>query len=630
MEKKEKNETPCQTQQENINANNKNNNKLYKDFDTNADLTNNNDKDEIDNPQKEKIIQTISKEYKIPLDTIREIYNIGIIELQNENKESEYISKIKEKCKVSDDDAEDIMDIISTNARNPDAIENYKQNRELEIHTSDVIFTITYVKNQYHIQLMEDGKKLGMNYSAKKSLLTSHPQRDKDIIKLIQDLLNIDREKAKQSVAELNRKISKEYFKAVDELKTNYEKYIETIEDGDEDDENEPEAWENEDIIDKANDILNNGNPYEFIQKSTAKHHAGDEDLIKMLIIARSNQSIRNSNGLQPTINGDSGSGKSHATFTFIKHIPKKYVIEGSFSDKSFFYLGLKPPMVIVSDDTEISNSMENTLKRAMSNFQEKTEHYTVNTDRESEKLILPERSLFLLNSVEMKGGDELQNRQTSFAADNSKKQDESVFNIQQRKAMLGEIPDLADDENVLICRAMFDIYAKNLDIVVIPFADKIKWNDKKNRRNFDMFLDMVKGFTMLNFRQRKKNNSGYYIATIEDFREAEKIYHKIAVSQTTKLTKAEIKMANRISINGNAGITVNELTKSLKISDTMVRKRLNTLFEKTQIYEEEGSKGTHNENTSHYVKYKKYYLPNFNPNNIGKIVYLEGDNVDG
>lgn len=44
---------------------------------------------------------------------------------------------------------------------------------------------------------------------------------------------------------------------------------------------------------------------------------------------------------------------------------------------------------------------------------------------------------------------------------------------------------------------------AARLFTVKIPFAERIEWLDKANRRNLPLFLDMVKGYAVLNFKQR-------------------------------------------------------------------------------------------------------------------------------
>ena len=62
-----------------------------------------------------------------------------------------------------------------------------------------------------------------------------------------------------------------------------------------------------------------------------------------------------------------------------------------------------------------------------------------------------------------------------------------------------------------------------------MPFASRIKWHDVENRRNFNMFLDMVRGFTTLRAYQRERDDEGNIITTVEDFRDAQTHHGKCA-----------------------------------------------------------------------------------------------------
>ena len=292
--------------------------------------------------------------------------------------------------------------------------------------------------------------------------------------------------------------------------------------------------------------------------------------------------------------------------------------------------MDLKDGMFIICDDVNISPDIETTLKQAMTNFQDDTVHFTVNTDREGKKLIIPKRAMINLTSVDSQGGNELQNRQMSYTVDESRQQDEAVFDMQNDKAMTGENPELKNTEELLICQAMFDIWATNIITVVIPFADKIIWNNKENRRNYDMFLDIIKGFTMCNFMKRKKNDKGYYVATLDDYYAAETLYNKVSKTMGMKLTEAEIKMAKVLATKfGSKGATSKDIQEAMGLSRTIVEKRLKILEEKIpQMYSEKCNEGTSTEdgagNRSSYSRYiTNYYLPAFNGNAYGKVVSL-------
>ncbi|HQB07513.1 MAG TPA: hypothetical protein PK712_06615, partial [Rectinema sp.] len=67
-----------------------------------------------------------------------------------------------------------------------------------------------------------------------------------------------------------------------------------------------------EDPIIKAEalDILKNGDPVEYILNVYSRLHVGDIQIGKVLLLSIANQSVLNSEGLQPKLSGASGKGK--------------------------------------------------------------------------------------------------------------------------------------------------------------------------------------------------------------------------------------------------------------------------------------------------------------------------------
>jgi len=120
-------------------------------------------------------------------------------------------------------------------------------------------------------------------------------------------------------------------------------------------------------IVDRANEILDKGDPVQFIFNTHQQLHVGDEAISRTLIVSIGCQSASNTGGIHPKLDGASGKGKSHSEKTMAHMIPKEYKIVGSFSDKSLFYNSdLKAGTVIYSDDIDISNDLTTTIKRAM------------------------------------------------------------------------------------------------------------------------------------------------------------------------------------------------------------------------------------------------------------------------
>ena len=57
----------------------------------------------------------------------------------------------------------------------------------------------------------------------------------------------------------------------------------------------------------KARDILRNGDPVEHILSIYSRLHVGDVQIGKVLLLSIANQSVLNSEGLQPKLSGASG-----------------------------------------------------------------------------------------------------------------------------------------------------------------------------------------------------------------------------------------------------------------------------------------------------------------------------------
>jgi hypothetical protein len=129
-----------------------------------------------------------------------------------------------------------------------------------------------------------------------------------------------------------------------------------------------------------AIEILKYGDPVDYIMKVYNRLHIGDTAIGKILLLSLACQSELNSEGLQPKLSGESGKGKTHATKAMFHLIPDVgYKLEGSLSAKSLFYQpDLKASTIVFSDDVRINSDQEDTLKRAMTNFQQKTTHITV------------------------------------------------------------------------------------------------------------------------------------------------------------------------------------------------------------------------------------------------------------
>jgi hypothetical protein len=231
------------------------------------------------------------------------------------------------------------------------------------------------------------------------------------------------------------------------------------------------------------------------------------------------------------------------------------YKLAGSLSAKSmYYYPDLKPGTVIFSDDIRINADLEDTLKRAMANFQQVTMHRVITREGYKE-LEIPERIAWWLTSVDSPFSDELLNRLFGLDVDDSVDQDEAVTKQQLERAKYGDVA-LPEDDDVKVCRAIIHEVKKKLFKVIIPYSDLIDWKGAGDRRNLPRFLDLIRGFAALRFMQRIEFSDNEILASLKDFEDAKALYEQGKVGLSTKLTKAELKLVtwmvgkDRLSIN--------------------------------------------------------------------------------
>ena len=297
-------------------------------------------------------------------------------------------------------------------------------------------------------------------------------------------------------------------------------------------------------VISDVDFIMECGDPIKYIMDVFNSYHVGDRQLGTVMLLSVANQSILNSEGIQPKLSGASGKGKTHAAKTMFALLPEGRKIEGSLSAKSLFYSpDLEEGTTVFSDDVRIGADLDDTLKRAMSNFQSPTTHRTLNGNREYEELSIPSRICWWMTSVNSDYSDELINRLYDGSVDDSTDTDKAVTEQQLSDAVTGHhsFPDIEDIE-VRVCREIIRRIRKELFRVNIPFAERIIWNGSNDRRNLPRFLDLIKGFAVMRHRQRKEVSDNIYLADIQDYRDAVALMTSNEESLSTKLTGAELR----------------------------------------------------------------------------------------
>lgn len=315
--------------------------------------------------------------------------------------------------------------------------------------------------------------------------------------------------------------------------------------------------------------ILQEGDPVKYILDTVSQFHTGDVATEEGLLISIAGQSCLNTAGIQIAVNGESGSGKSHAVKIHLHLVPAKYKRVTSLSAKAAYYMGLKPGTIIFSDDTSPSEDMEEVIKRATTNYQEYTTHTTVK-DQRGMNFVIPPRINWYLTSVDTEVSEQLLNRQLTFNTIDTIAQKEAIYNMQQQEAMSGELNILVVNHEILVCRRIYDIIRSRMFKVKVPYAMDIELSDKSNSRTFPLFLDMIKGYAIVFHAQRETDPDGYLLANIEDFERAKRLFESQTDGIISKLNDKERLIIEFIATHPH--VNINTIAKATKLSYGTVR----------------------------------------------------------
>lgn len=321
-------------------------------------------------------------------------------------------------------------------------------------------------------------------------------------------------------------------------------------------------------ILEMANMLLDEGDPFNFIFDTWNETHIGDKRIGQTSLMSVASSYIKNTKGVHVKPSGNSGEGKSDALNTMLHLLPPGKYITGSLSSKSLFYDDdLKAGCIICNDDQKLNEDLVDTLKQSTSKYQEVTYHRTVKKQERS-IFSIPERVTFWLAGVDGFDDDQMGNRFINVDVDETPEQDLAVYKKQVDEEYILTNDDEVTDQ-VLVCREIFNLISKNTYNVKIPFTDSIKWFNKDNRRNFPMFKDMIRAIALFKHRQGR-TFGGVVLATVDDYKEAKEIYQQLSENNATNLTDNELKVMEYLQLIGEAEIK--DIAKAMDCSVTTAR----------------------------------------------------------
>ncbi len=321
--------------------------------------------------------------------------------------------------------------------------------------------------------------------------------------------------------------------------------------------------------------VLAIGDPIDYILTTVEKMHVGDKNTQEGICISIAGQSCSNTDGIQISINGKSGTGKSNAVKKHLHLVPARYKRVTNVSSKALYYMDLRPGMDLFFDDKDPDPALEEIFKRCTTNYQEYTVYNTVK-EQGRLQLLIPPRINWYFTSVESHVTTQMLNRQLLFDSDTSTEQDQNVFELQKKNAKIGK-SSIEVNVQVLICRRIYTHIKEQLFRVKIPFADLIELKMINDRRVFPLLLDIIKGYAIFKYQQRSVDEDGCLIADLEDFDRAKRLFEAKAESVITHLNENERKIIRYIITHQSAiGCTYDEIVNGTEIPYKTVQRIVN------------------------------------------------------
>lgn len=297
----------------------------------------------------------------------------------------------------------------------------------------------------------------------------------------------------------------------------------------------------------EALEVLEHGNPIEYMLDIFRNDHIGDELLALSYIACIGASLCSNTQGLHPGTTGKSGTGKTHSMQAIIDQIPEECVFQGSFSDKAWFYSNMQPGTIFFLDDAaNLQDQHIDIIKQATSNYQEGFSRITTDVQKKTTyKVNIPKRPIFFVNSVDGEYDFQFLNRQLNLTVD--EKHYAQIFEDQRNKAKTGNTGFIAGKEKFVIREMWRILYQRSLVKPRIPFIEEIEWHNMENSRNYPMFRDTVFSFAAINQFQRKQDAEGCLLANHQDAKLAMQIWNKISKEQVSKLNQKEMRVMQKI-----------------------------------------------------------------------------------
>jgi len=333
----------------------------------------------------------------------------------------------------------------------------------------------------------------------------------------------------------------------------------------------------------KAMEILKNGSPLEYVAAAVDKSHKGDAELKYLYYLSGLMLGVK-SDLIHISAVGTSGKGKSDLSHRVgCCYPPHMYHYLQDLSPKSIQFAveagKLKGKSIVIVDEAEVAKEGIPTL-RALTSSETgaKARNYWTVKDMEFLDIRLDGKIVVWLNSVDPVDDPQLNNRFIMANVDESKELDKLVHEHQKKRYGYGKEGEELLEEFKII-RAMSEILLEGEDNVVIPYIEQVVWGGAQNRRNFPIFLLLVKACTKVHMFQRETTSKGDVLATREDFDIARAIWESVIKTQATKVDNKCIEIMDYLPPSEDAAKTRAEITQALGIPTGTLRDKVDGIL---------------------------------------------------
>jgi DNA-binding Lrp family transcriptional regulator len=248
----------------------------------------------------------------------------------------------------------------------------------------------------------------------------------------------------------------------------------------------------------------------------------GEEHNVKILYLALTSRIL--DNPVSIAIKGTSSSGKSFILKKVLSIFPKTaYYDTSSMSDKALFYSeeSFKHRFLIIHEAAGLSSSYIEYLIRILLS-EGKIKHSTVeNTDKGNKPRDLEKEGPtgFITTTTKITLNPENETRYLSIEISDDPEQTKRIL-LSIADDFMGDNETLDVDERFFAFQIWLERYGNKKVIIpyAIALAEMVKPNNVRSRRDFKLFLNLIKTRTIIYQHQRDQDPNGCIISTLEDY----------------------------------------------------------------------------------------------------------------